>query len=272
MNELNLIGRTLMSFVTTAGYNRFEEFANSCIEFRYIGICHGQPGVGKSLAAEYFAKWHEELAQENGVDDLPPERKQIIEQCRGVLITAPVTNTPKIMNLGITRRISGYGMALAKANDERDLYEIIFKAKERCQLVIIDEADRLNINSLEEVRNLYDQHKFGLIFIGMPGIEKRFARYPQLYSRIGFSHEYKQLSEDEMRFIFPKIWSNLGVEYNDEYFSDVEALNTMIRVTGGNFRLIDRLFSQIIRIMRINNLKHVSKEVVEAARKCLIVC
>jgi len=63
----------------------------------------------------------------------------------------------------------------------------------------------------------------------------------------------------------------LGVEYNDEYFSDVEALNTMIRVTGGNFRLVDRLFSQIIRIMRINKLKLINKEVVEAARKCLIV-
>jgi hypothetical protein len=129
----------------------------------------------------------------------------------------------------------------------------------------------LTINSLEEVRNLYVQYCFGLILIGMPGIEKRFSRYPQLYSRIGFSHEFKRLSEDEMKFIFPKVWANLEIPYNAEEFSELEALNAIIRITGGNFRLIDRLFSQIIRIIKINKLKSITKEVVEAATKCLII-
>ncbi len=105
----------------------------------------------------------------------------------------------------------------------------------------------------------------------MPGIEKRFSRYPQLYSRIGFSHEFKRLSEDEMKFIFPKVWANLEIPYNAEEFSELEALNAIIRITGGNFRLIDRLFSQIIRIIKINKLKSITKEVVEAATKCLII-
>ena len=46
-------------------------------------------------------------------------------------------------------------------------------------LILIDEADRLRMPTLEQARALFDQGEqqggFGLILIGMPGIEKRMA-------------------------------------------------------------------------------------------------
>ena len=59
-------------------------------------------------------------------------------------------------------------------------------------------ADRLKTTGLEQVRDFYDRHSMGVILVGMPAIEKRLARYPQLYSRIGFAHEYGPLRSDEL--------------------------------------------------------------------------
>ena len=45
----------------------------------------------------------------------------------------------------------------------------------------------------------------------------------------------------------------------------------MLRITGGTFRLLERLLTEIARILRVNQLQLVTNEVVETARERLVV-
>ena len=49
-------------------------------------------------------------------------------------------------------------------------------------------------------------------------------------------------------------WEALGLFIKLEDFSDYEAITSIIKITNGNFRLIQRLFSQIEKILEINEL------------------
>ncbi|WP_409340262.1 hypothetical protein [Paenibacillus sp. MBLB4367] len=50
----------------------------------------------------------------------------------------------------------------------------------------------------------------------------------------------------------------------------MEADGSIVRITNGNFRVLQRLFSQIERIMQINDLKNITKEVVETYQRVSI--
>jgi DNA transposition AAA+ family ATPase len=84
-------------------------------------------------------------------------------------------------------------------------------AKQKCvgdptEFILVDEADRLRTASLEEMRAIFDGGRIGLVLIGMPGIEKRLARYSQFYSRIGFVHGFRTLSADRVRELLAQHW------------------------------------------------------------------
>jgi DNA transposition AAA+ family ATPase len=105
----------------------------------------------------------------------------------------------------------------------------------------------------------------------MPGLEKRLSRYPQLYSRVGFVHEFRPLSAEEVYDLFAQRWVPSGVVLPGEGLIDADVQAAIIRITGGNFRLLQRLLTQIARVVEINALSQVTREVVDAARESLVI-
>jgi hypothetical protein len=152
-----------------------------------------------------------------------------------------------------------------------ELYEARKKAiPDPTTLILVDEADRLQMNSLEQMRSIFDEGSAGMVLIGMPGIEKRIARFSQFYSRIWFVHEFRPLDATEMQELLEQRWTPVGVMLPDEPFAP-EVMARLIRMTGGNFRLLTRLLTQIERVLEVNQLHIVSAEVVEAARDSLVI-
>jgi hypothetical protein len=74
-----------------------------------------------------------------------------------------------------------------------------------------------------------------------------------------------------MRLILAQKWGQLGLTLAPDDVTDAEAIGAILRITGGNFRLVQRLFSQIERILEINNLWAITPDVVDAARESLVI-
>jgi hypothetical protein len=75
----------------------------------------------------------------------------------------------------------------------------------------------------------------------------------------------------ELLFVLQHHWSKLNLTLSADDFTDTEAIAAVARITSGNFRLVQRLFAQTRRIMEINNLGTITREVIETARESLVI-
>jgi len=103
----------------------------------------------------------------------------------------------------------------------------------------------------------------------MPGFDRQLARYPQLYSRIGFAHQYRPLDPEDIPAVLAHYWQQLP--FRPCRCPQLRSSQRYHPVTGGNFRLIERLTRQIARVLDINQLDTIIPDVVHAARQTLVV-
>jgi DNA transposition AAA+ family ATPase len=267
------VARRTGAFIVTKEHRRFTEFADTVRKHRYIGLCYGPAGVGKTLSARRYASWDlaEPLLLSWGPRD-PSDAKvyAALSRARTVFYTPTVGGGLRELRDELKRLTDRVNSCIDQ--HIRQSTELLRGSlPDFVELLVIDEAERLSATALEYVRDWFDRADIGLLLIGMPGIEKRMSRYPQLYSRVGFAHHYRPLQGDELSFVLTRHWRHLGLNLDDADFTDNQAITAIARITGGNFRLLHRLFVQIERILRINELTVITNDVVEAARSTLVI-
>ena len=74
-----------------------------------------------------------------------------------------------------------------------------------------------------------------------------------------------------MSFVLTRHWRKLGLSLDGADFTDTQAIAAIARITGGNFRLLHRLFVQIERVLKINELTVITDDVVNTARRTLVI-
>lgn len=231
--------------------------------------------VGKTASARRHAHWDqiEPLITTWGPrEDSDAAIYATAARTRTAFYTPGVLTSAKIVRAELDQSLGRFGACI----DERRIttgagtgHTIPFA--KLIELVIIDESERLGPTALELVRDCYDRNGPAVILIGMPGIAKRFSHYPQLYSRLGFAHEYRPLSNDELVFVLARHWTRLGQRLDPDDFTDAQAIAAVARITRGNFRLLERLFPQIQRVLKINDLTVITNDVIEAAASTFII-
>lgn len=256
-------------FLVTNHYRRFIEFCEYCRDNGHIGLCYGKPGVGKTESARQFANW-------DVIEPLlgKPARTRLVPECiadaAAAFLTPGVTVTPKKLetNLNVLRNRMDDLIDQSLSWHRPELW-IKKRQSKHVRLLIVDEADRLKLSSLELVRDIYDRAKgsIGVVLMGMPGIERRIKRLGQLHSRIHLAYEFEALnSEDTRRYIALK-WLQLGLPLS----ADDAVSSAIIRVANGNFRVLNRIFTEIARLQKLNRLPLITPDLIEAAREGLLL-
>jgi len=260
-------------FIATKEYRRFVEFADAVRRESYIGLCFGPAGVGKTLSARRYTHWEnaEPLIEQWGPrSETDATTYAALSRSRAVFYTPTTTSTLRQIDRDLDLLFNRVDICIDQ-HVRRDQTHFTGRTPHYVDLLVVDEADRLSPPALEHLRDRFDRRPLGLLLIGMPGIDKRLSRYPQLSSRIGFAHHYRRLGDDELAFVLSRHWRKLGLTLDLTDFTDAQAVSTVARITRGNFRLVHRLFVQVERVLRINDLTVITSDVIEAARSTLVI-
>lgn len=246
IQEKNSILPEKTQYFESSDYVSVIGLCRMCQEEAALGIVVGRSGYGKTHALRKYAKLPRVAYVECNEAMNQKDLIRRIEQSLGL---------PK-----------SYGSI-----DERMGHVVEFFNYNQGYLLIIDEADKLitkyTQKKIELLRNITDAAEagtVGIVLAGEPALESMIKSYDERFAnRMDFGYKLHGLTKKEVE------------KYLEKYEVDGNALNELIvRACNGRtgcFRLFDRTFNNIMRILRDSGQTRITLQVIKEASRMMIL-
>ena len=165
-----LIDPTTLDIVQTETFSALVNYYDDARATHSIYCIMGKSGFGKTVSARYFSRTRLRAHWVSGRVNMGA--KNLLDE---------ITRTAKIK---ATLRSTVYDLQNA----------IIEHMKTRSTLIIVDEADKLNIKALDALREIYDAVNIGLVLIGEPSLEYKL-KTPDRTTGISLARLYSRIDE-----------------------------------------------------------------------------
>lgn len=193
-HEANTVGRKTEAYVATSISEDVYRAIQYCQLERGMMILHGDAGIGKTKGAMKFI-------QENPTN-------AIYIKC-----------SPTSGSLNNTMKLLAKALKLPETRNKMDMIlSIADRLRGTDKVIILDEAQHLKLNTLEELRNLSDpdsvtgERGTGIVLIGNTEIYNRMlgkqqAQFAQLFSRVKLCRRYNtsMVTKKDMAAMFPEL-------------------------------------------------------------------
>lgn len=223
-------------FVMTKQAKSIFFICDECVIEGEMGIVYGHPGTGKTTALKNYAQ----------------------QNPQAVFIEVEPGITPRELLWSIADTI-GAERDRSRVQTERNICK---RLKLRDAVIIIDEGEHLRVDSLDDLRRIWDFSKTPLILSGTEILLRKLmgtkGELAQLYDRIGLKWKTTTINSDELALIC------------DAYGIDSSVSPFIQKTVDGNLRKAAKLIKRAKRLAKLSG-SEVNKELLEEATRMLIL-
>jgi DNA transposition AAA+ family ATPase len=214
-----------------------------------MGVITGLPGIGKTIAAQDYL---------DGLATHPHTALPV-----GIKVKVMPRSTPRALAKTILD-------SLLEKSRGNNIYEIADEAaaaieRNDLKLVIVDEADRLNEDSFEVLRHLFDKTGCPIVLVGLPSILRVVDHHEKFSSRVGLRMQFLPL---ELKEVLTVVLPGLAIPrwtYDPDREADRLMGEALWNQVNPSLRKLTNLLYLASQITRANEAASITQACIEEA-------
>ncbi len=158
-----------------------------------------------------------------------------------------------LSHTGIIREIC-FAIAGARPRSAQACFDLLQRGlADRQRMILVDEADRMNLKCLNVLRDIHDRCCVPIVLIGEEPLRGKLAQERRLISRICHEVIFEEVVPSDVAMFYSR---SLDLELSSKMASD------LAKHSQGDFRMVVRDAQRVERIMRANGLSGITEDLV----------